>query len=59
MLDFGTFDGSFLVEMDVDVLAEATRVVITNCLRITKCLENGVRLEDLLLDPVVLAANCC
>ena len=42
--------------MNVNVLAEATRVVVADRLGIAERLQDGIRLQDLLLDPVVLAA---
>lgn len=51
---FGALDGTLLVEVDVDVLAEAARVVVANGFRIAKRLQNRIGLENLLFDPIVL-----
>ena len=43
--------------MNVNVLAETTRVVVAYCLGVSERLQNGIRFKYLLLDPIVLAAD--
>ena len=57
LLDLGALDDALLVEVDVDVLAEAARVVVAYRLGVAERLEDRIGLEYLLLDPVVLAAD--
>uniref|UniRef100_A0A2M4B0Z9 Putative secreted protein n=1 Tax=Anopheles triannulatus TaxID=58253 RepID=A0A2M4B0Z9_9DIPT len=59
LLNLGTLDDATTVEVDVDVLAEAGRVVVAHRFRITERFQDRVRLEDLLLNPRVLATDRC
>ncbi len=57
LLDHGAFDGALTVEEDIDVLAEARRVVVEKRFSVPEGLENRISLENLLLDPRVLPAD--
>lgn len=57
LLDLGTLDHATVVKVDVNVLAEPGRVVITDGFGVTERFQNGVRLENLLLDPRVLPTD--
>lgn len=57
LLNLGALDDAVLVEVNVDVLAEATRVIVSDRLGIAERLQNRIRLENLLLDPRVLATD--
>ena len=37
LLNPGTFNRAFVIKVDINVLPKSTGVVISNCLRITKC----------------------
>ena len=52
-----TLDHTVLVEVDVDVLSEPGGVVVTDSFGVTERLKDGVRLQDLLLYPGVLAGD--
>ena len=42
LLYLGALDGTFLIKMNVNVFAKSTRVVIPDCLGITKCYKQRI-----------------
>lgn len=57
LLDLGPLDHAVLVKVDVNVLAEARGVVVPHRFRISKGLQDRIRLDHLLFDPRVLSTD--
>ena len=58
-LDGGAADAVLVVEVNLDPLSEARTVVVANRLGVTKGLQNGVGLQNALLQIGVASSNLC